>query len=117
MGEGTFKYNIFPINALFGFSSDLSGKGKTELERYRELDKSADVFPAIQVFCVKGHGYWYFTGEKEKIWKYGSSTSELDEIIDLLSGITNTIPQLLSNKGRAKLGHYLSLQERDFEDV
>lgn len=115
--EGTVAENIFPINALFGFSSDLSGKGKTELDRYRELDRMADDFPAIQVFCVKGQGYWYFVGGEEKIWKYGSPTSEFDEILDFLSGITNTIPQLLSAKGRPRLGHYLSLEGRNFDDV
>lgn len=115
-GDEITKPTVFPITALFGFSSDLSGNGKNDLDRYREWDEKADEDPAIGVICIRGKGYWYFSGRKSKQWKYFPSTSDFEEVLCFFGGLTNTIPQILSRKGRPKFGHYLLL-DGDFENV
>jgi len=113
-GQGIQTGIANPICALFGFSSDLSGKGKSELDRYRELDDNANDDPAITVICVRGQGYWYY---KNPVWVHHAPTSEFDEILDFLSGISNTIPQFISAKGRPRFGNYLILDTRNGEEV
>ena len=115
-GDRTEKATAYPITSLFAFSSDLSGEGKTELDRYREVDEGADQAPAIGVICVRGKGYWHFKGSDGVLWKFAPPTNTYDEVLDFLGGMTNTIPQLLSVKGRPRLGHYLG-SSRDFENV
>lgn len=116
--ESTLLKNIitdtaYPVNVLFAFDTDL-GKGvENELSRYRRYDENADRAPAIQVICVVGSGYWYWkSGEG---WYHLAASEQLDEVMLLLAGITNTVPQLLAAKGRPRFGHYLCPDQKLFE--
>jgi|SRR6056297_570515 len=91
-----------PIHALFAFDSDLEGSGKSELDRYIEIDPSRS--PAISVICVVGKGYWY-SGEEG--WQYYQASDDHTEVLSFLAGISNTMPKLLSAKGRPQFGSYL----------
>ncbi|MHC2299187.1 hypothetical protein ACVJBD_003393 [Rhizobium mongolense] len=94
-----------PIVSLFAFSSDLTSAPEAELARYRGHDPNADTDPAINVICIVGRGYWY---HKETGWNFVEASNDLDEIMQFLAGITNTLPQFLTAKGRPNFGHYLT---------
>ena len=103
------------IPALFAFSSDLNPEGKTEIERYRECDGSADHSPLIPVICIATHGYWWFKpDEPGRKWIKHLSTPEHDEIIDFIGGLANTIPIELIKKGQPYYGNYI-IHARSFE--
>ena len=100
----------FTIPVLFSFSSDLSETGKTEIERYRELDPDANTSPAFPVICVAGRGYWRFETKRDKpCWIHHPPTGDHDEIIDFISGISNTIPEQVWMRGHPRYGHYISV--------
>lgn len=108
---------VYPINALFAFSTDLSSGAKSEIERYREHDANANADSLVKTICVRGAGYWYHSRTSENVtWKKSDATNDFDEVIDFVSGVSNTIPQLLSFKGRPKFGNYLS-NDRPHQDV
>lgn len=104
-GKPTGGPTALPVRALFAFDSDLDGEGKSELNRYREIDDRANEEPAIGVICVCGVGYWYF--ERGDGWKFMRATPTCDEVLSFLGGLTNTIPKLISAKGRPPFGSYL----------
>lgn len=61
--------------------------------------------------------YWYHANENGKVsWKQCESSETFGEIIDFVSGVSNTVPQLLARKGRPRLGNYLS-NNRTCKDV
>ncbi len=94
------------LNLYFAFGSDLSGKGKSELDRYREYDPEADTNPAIRSICVVGQGYWWFN-QHERKWMKNLTRSENEEVIDFVAGIVNTVPGLVPQKGRPRYGVYV----------
>jgi Domain of unknown function (DUF6602) len=101
----------FVIPALFAFSTDLTGDGLTEINRYRKYDATADSRPLIPVFCIPMRGYWWFNpNEPEKKWIHHPPTSDFDEIIDFIAGIANTIPISTINQGQPYYGYYISEQ-------
>lgn len=101
------------IPLLFAYDTDLTNK--EELERYRELDAEADTNPAIPVFCVVGRGYWWFKpNEPAEKWIKHLPTDDHDEVIEIIAGIANTIPDQIVAKGRPRFGEYL-LDPRQFE--
>ncbi|MFC1761058.1 DUF6602 domain-containing protein [Planctomycetota bacterium] len=109
--------SAYPINTLFAFSTDLSGEGKTEIEHYREHDATANDDSKVKAICVRGAGYWYHSSSnKDATWVKSDASRDYEEVIDFVSGISNTIPQLLSVKGRPKFGRYLS-NERSCQDI
>ena len=52
-----------PIDALFGFSSDLCANPTAEIARYRKIDPNADKDPALSVIEVRGE----VTGTSTKV--------------------------------------------------
>ncbi|MDO9370680.1 MAG: hypothetical protein Q7T68_19115 [Sphingopyxis sp.] len=102
--ESLTRNAIRPIKALFAFGSDLSLAGESELDRYRKYDPEADKNPVINVICVIGRGYWYHHKDG---WNFVSFSSDYDEIMSFLGGVTNTIPQIIAGKGRPNFGNYL----------
>lgn len=107
-------HDIIPIiSVFFAFTTDLAESGKSELDRYRENDPNSEVDPRLSAICVVGRGYWWFhADDKRGQWIFHSPTPDHDEVIDFLSGITNTIPDSLARRGRPRLGNYLVLPER-----
>lgn len=94
------------VPVLFAFDSDLSESGKSELERYGELDSEFKSNPAVRVICVVGRGYWYFS-EHQKAWIMCPPTEAYDEVVDFLAGTLNTIPDTVISRGRPRFGNYL----------
>ena len=97
---------VAPASVYFAFDSDLSGTGKSELERYRECDTEANHNPAIGSICVVGQGYWWFNGETKK-WHKNITQEDNEEIIDFVGSILNTIPTLMSRKVKPAYGPYI----------
>lgn len=96
---------------LFSFKTDLELNGKTELERYAEIDKDYMTNPAIRFICVIGRGYWHFD-DRSKEWICNPSTDEYDEVIEFLSLIVNCLPDMKIFRGRPHLGDYLTKSDR-----
>ena len=94
------------VQASFAFASDLKGDPSLELKRYLAAEKEADSGkPALQAFCVVGRGYWTLAHYG---WKYVKASDDLNEVMAFLSGVTNTLSQILQFKGRPQFGYYLS---------
>ncbi len=123
-------YSFYPLNfvqpygppytttipILFAFSSDLSPTGKNEIDRYRENDPAANTSPSFPVICVAGRGYWRFeTKRQNPSWLFHPPTTEHDEIIDFISGVSNTIPEQVWMRGHPRYGNYISLERPEQE--
>jgi len=123
-------YSFYPLNfvqpygppctttipILFAFSSDLSPTGKSEIERYRENDTVANSNPSFPVICVAGRGYWRFENKiQNPSWLFHQPTAENDEIIDFISGVSNTIPEQVWMRGHPRYGNYISLERPEQE--
>lgn len=96
------------IPAFFAFDSDLRKTGKSELERYQELDPNFRNKPSLVAICVVGRGYWYYRAIDKK-WISHPPTPDYDEVVDFLSGVINTIPDAMASRGHPRLGNYLML--------
>jgi hypothetical protein len=111
------QHEVTPIvPAFFAFDSDLTETGKSELERYLELDLHGKIEPLIRAICIVGRGYWYFQPQTIRdgfstyvkgTWWYWEPSSKHEEVISFLSGILNTIPRAIASRGRPALGEYL----------
>lgn len=88
---------------LFAFSSDLTRGGKTELQRYREVDPVDDA--AIPNICVVGNGCWL--QEDTGGWLHQSGTEDHQEVVFALATIINSLHRILSSRGQPRLGWYL----------
>ena len=104
-GKPRATYTPIPINVIFAFDSDLSGSPDNELTRYFELDGGANTQPAITVICIVGRGYWF---RGDGCWQMFPPSTDLQEVLAFLAGISNTIPQILALKGRPRFGNYLT---------
>lgn len=94
------------VPSIFAFRSDLVQGGKTEIERYRELDAGADTRPVIRELCVYGRGYWRFEGAKRE-WAFFAPTDEHDELIDFVYTLLNTLPMTIAMRHQPRVGAYL----------
>ena len=104
-------------SALFAFDTDLVQGGKSEIERYREYDHSANQDSVIKALCVVGRGYWWFCREGTDVrWHFTTPTPNYDEVVDFIVGIANTIPDIMAQKRPPKYGYYLS-DDRHISDV
>jgi len=89
---------------LFAFGSDLTGRGKSEVERYDEIRAATATDPALRAICVVGTGYW--------AWKSGWGTfSDIDypygEVLAFVSVILNSYKVISQSRGEPRLGYYL----------
>jgi hypothetical protein len=91
------------INAVFALDSDLTGSGKTEVQRYDEVRGCAD--PGIRSLCVVGKGNWYW--ESPGRWKSAVTQGEMPEVMGFLAGILNTYPLVAESRRRPRIGFYL----------
>jgi len=90
------------ISAILAFDTDLSLEGKNDIERYDEI-RGPD-FPAIQVVCVVGRGYWYWFHDKWKTWDH---TYEFEEVVGFIAGVMNTYRGIAATRKKPRLGRYL----------
>jgi hypothetical protein len=73
------------ISCVFAFETDLTLKGKSEIERYDEI-RDSKYAPALRAICVVGRGYWYWSKNKWNTWE---RTSEFEEVVGLLTSVMN----------------------------
>lgn len=90
------------ISCIFAFSSDLSGTGITEIQRYEEMLGQAS--PAIRAICVVGKGYWFFRDEK---WHCCSATDEHNEVIQFIGDIHAAYERVVKSRIAPKFNHYI----------
>jgi len=98
-----------PVPVYFAYGTDLSGK--TELDRYREIDGNYLSDPAIRAICVVGDGYYTHvaqfkdreTGAIAPKWLKFHADEGRYEVMALLSGIVNTV----LGRSMPNLGYYL----------
>ncbi len=108
----------YPIRTYFAYNNDL--KDKSELDRYKELDVNFHTDPAINVICILGKGYWYFTqsnmnGKKTSYWRFMKSYDGNYEMVAFLSGVVNTLND--QNRDNVKFGSYLMIDKHQFENI
>ncbi|MGF6664990.1 hypothetical protein QF000_006658 [Paraburkholderia atlantica] len=90
------------IPCLFAFSSDLSGAGKTEIQRYEEI--TGQTSPALRAICVVGKGYWFFQSGR---WYSISATNEHDEVIEFLGHIHGIYERVVKSRVVPRFSHYI----------
>lgn len=93
------------VPVLFAFDSDLVASS-SDLERYSKHDPTWKTDPLFKAICVAGRGYWY-ADQAKSCWYFHPPTDEHDEIIDLVSGISNTLAKRRHALPVANLGNYL----------
>ena len=102
------KKNAIPtVLVLFAFGTDLI-ESSSELERYARYDLDWNTDPVLKAICVIGRGYWYHRAGENR-WAFHPPTPEHDEVIDIVSGITNTLLKQLPFQRIQPLGYYLSI--------
>ena len=115
MTENGTAINYPVVLTLFAFDSDLSGDGKNELERYSENDPNWLTNPVLRAVCVVGKGYWYYSSEPRQ-WIFHPASDQHDEVIDLVSGISNTLSKARLVGRLGLIGQYL-VKERDISII
>jgi len=105
----TINYPV--ILTFFAFDSDLAGDCKTELERYAEHDPQWLTNPVLRAICVVGKGYWYYCVEPRE-WRFHPPSNEYDEVIDLVSGVSNTLAKARLAIRIGLIGHYLMIERQ-----
>lgn len=96
------------VLTFFAFGSDLADSGISELQRYAKYDPDWQEKPILKAICVVGKGYWYHS-RIDGCWIHHPATQIHDEVIDLVSGVVNTLSLARSQMRQAMLGHYLML--------
>lgn len=104
--DGLGKEKNHPIervrSVVFALSSDLTGTGMSEAERYRKL--YTDEPAHLRAICVAGKEYWYDDGDH---WIGAAFTEEFDEVLAFIGGVTNTYKQVSKSRHDPLLGKYI----------
>lgn len=83
-----------PVAGVFAFQSDLTGGGKTEIQRYFGIDSEGRVRPTVQTLCVVGQGFWWYKYrhyEDRGAWVFCKPTDNHDEVIAFLAHLLSMI--------------------------
>ena len=62
----------------------------------------------LKAICVVGRGYW-FHRPGQNAWAFLSASNDHDEVIDVVSGIVNTLVKTPPFNRIAPLGPYISV--------
>lgn len=89
-------------SVMFALNSDLSGTGKNEVERYREIYK--DDYPYLGAICVIGREYWF---EKKGSWVKLQASEKYDEVLGFIGGVMNTYKKVADSRHEPYLGNYI----------
>lgn len=96
------------IFSLFAFDTDLSERGKKEIERYEErVPSSLKTRVLINDICVVGRGHWARTSTDPIGWSETKATHEFDEVINMLAMAVDSIPYWIDYRGTPKFGPYI----------
>jgi hypothetical protein len=100
----------WPPRFLFAWSSDLKGEDiETELERYIDADESALKDPAATILCVVGKGYCCVIRDSDGThhWCKIGATDGLQEVVNFVGGVANSLIDFRMQKFGVKFGHYI----------
>jgi hypothetical protein len=95
------------VPVLFAFDSDL--RADAEIERYQRIHPAWRTERLIRAICVVGKGYWFFGGPDPERWQRMAPTPAHDEVVCLVGGIANTLPDSLAARGNPRYGNYIQL--------
>jgi hypothetical protein len=96
------------IGNILAFDSDLSGSGKTEIQRLDEIWGRSTEKPPIQMICVVGRGCWAWKDFGETPEWYTFPTSyPLEEVIFFISVMMNSYKQIALSRKAPRMGLYL----------
>ncbi len=90
------------MSEVFALDSDLAASGKTELERYREIDSTDD--PPLRAICVVGRGYW-FVYDRE--WRFEPPNDDHQEVLEFIAGLFDTFTKVAQSRPHPGLARYL----------
>lgn len=92
------------IPFLLAFSTDLSGCGKTEVERYLEI--AGNEPPAIRGLCVVGRGYWFW--DDARGWQNGTLSIQHGDIVGMMGDIINVAQRVAATRRQPDIREYLA---------
>ena len=97
-------HNIEKVRSvLFALESDLTGRGRTEVDSYKEVQGMS--LPAIRALCIAGKEYWF---NRHNTW-YGTKDSDaFDGVLSFLAGVMNTYRSISQSRGYPRLGNYIA---------
>jgi len=101
VGHGESPATEKTIPCIFAFDSDLEENGKSELERYQELDTRTK--PIVRSICVVGRGYWYYDTK----WNKYEPSDDYGEVIQFMAGILNTYFRVQGSRNTTAISQYL----------
>jgi hypothetical protein len=99
-----------PHRFLFAWSSDLKHGGiEEEFARYVETDDEALINPAATVLCVVGKGYCSAirTPDGKRSWFKIGNADGVQEVVNFIGGIANSLIELRMHRFGVKFGHYV----------
>jgi hypothetical protein len=99
-----------PVCCLFAFGSDMTGEGKTELQRYQEiLDNAKDGIPYIGSLCVVNRAAHIFASKSgsNDAWHTVPTDSNGAEVLWFLASIVDSIPGLRLRRGYPAWSNYI----------
>jgi len=107
---------IRPITAFLAFASDLEVNDPNtqtpEFFRMLKLDNNNGYStPSITSMCIVGQGYWCWQSIAQK-WAFSKPSKIYDEVIDFMSGIINSIPNMISSRGHPRICKYIMRPNR-----
>lgn len=103
-----------PTVSILALDSDLSGTGKSEMERYSELFRPEEL--CITSICVAGYGYWWIKDGAVECWP---ERYECAELVGYFAGILNALmlEQEERRSVRPPLGVYLTDFGFEFDQI
>lgn len=90
-------------SVVFALGSDLSGQGRSEVDRYKEVQ--GDSVAAIRALCVVGREYWFDNGDA---WHGLRDADLFDGVLSFLAGVMNTYRSVSRSRGHPMLGNYIA---------
>ena len=90
------------IATVFALNTDLSSTGKSEIDRYLELNPGVD--PPLKAICVSGIGYWYF---QESEWKKHNAGDLYEETCAFIVGLYDAFSVVRASRHQPNLVEYL----------
>jgi hypothetical protein len=89
------------ISEVFALDSDLAASGKTELDRYREIDPTDD--PPLRAICVVGRGYWFYDRE----WRFEPPNDDHEEVLKFIAGLFDMFIKVAQTRPHPGFSRYL----------
>jgi hypothetical protein len=96
------KYFELAHYVVFSLDSDLTGNGKSEADRYREIygDK-----PYIGAICVAGGECWIDQSEK---WVGSKDNEPYDGVLRFIGAVVDTYRRVAESRSYAKISRYIT---------